>query len=231
MTRIVVESEMGIVAVCDSAEPLPSGTDQDALIRQLEPLARTGRVFYFVTDDPVRYRIDVLAGVPTPPALSRDLEPCGGSFGLELRAGRLAVHGWSKDGTPVVAGTLELDAGHHALSVLARRPFDGTRHAEDMTVLLGADWHYLQRVNRLGLVGCLPLVLLVITVLARKWQWLWFVLPLLAASWVPYALFKQTGRYKAAERRAHDHEASRPHYVLSVMPSSDAPVTGGFLRV
>ena len=231
MVRIAVQSEMAIVAVSDSSVRLPCGTDQDALIRVLEPMARAARVFYLVTDDPVHCRIDVLAGEQAPGGLSREFEPCGDTFGLELPTGRLAVHGWGNDGTPVVAGTVEATAGAQVLSVLARRPFEGTRHAEDMTNLLGTEWKYMERVNRLGLVGCLPVVILVITVLAQKWQWLWFVLPLLTVSWAPYMLLKQGRRYKSAERRAWEEEQARPHYVFSVMPSDQEALAGGFLRV
>ena len=231
MVRIAVASEMAIVAVSDSSAALPSGSDQDALIRVLEPLARAARVFYLVTDDPAHYRIDVLAGEQAPAGLSREFEPCGGTFGLELPSGRLVVQGWGRDGTPVVAGTVDTKSGAQVLSVLARRPFEGTRHADDMAVLLGAEWKYMERVNRLGLVGCLPVVLLMTAVLTQNWQWLWFILPLLAVSWLPYMLLKQGRRYKWAERRAWDQEQAQPHYVLSVMPSDREALAGGFLRV
>ena len=39
--------------------PLPAGLEQDILLRQLEPLARSAQVFFLMTDDPVKYRIEV----------------------------------------------------------------------------------------------------------------------------------------------------------------------------
>ena len=162
------------MTVGDSLTALPAGLDQDVLLQHLEPLARSGQIFFLVADDPVRYRID---------------------------------------------------------SVLTRRPFDGARHAEDMSELLGADWRFMQTVDRLGLVGCLPLVLTAVCMLAAKWRWLWYVLPVLAVSWLPYIVLKRSHRYKAAERRAAEQEQSRPHYVLSLTPTQQDGLSGGFLRV
>ena len=61
-TRIEVGSEVGVVTVGDPRTELPAGLDQEALLRYLEPLARSGRIFFLVTDDPVRYRIDLSGG-------------------------------------------------------------------------------------------------------------------------------------------------------------------------
>jgi len=222
---------MAIVAACDPSVTLPSGTDQDALVRELEPMARSGRVFYLITDDPIHCRIELLAGEEPPSSLGREFEPTGGAFGLELPSGRVAVQGWSRDGVPAMAGDVASVPGRHAASVLSRRPFDSSRHAEDMAALLGAEWTYMERVNRLGLVGCLPLVLTTIGVLARKWQALWYVLPLLAISWLPYLVLRRSRRYRMAERRAWEHEQTRPHYVLHVTPTAQPALAGGFLRV
>lgn len=158
------------MAVCDGAVSLPTGTDQDALVRELERLARGGRVFYLVTDDPVRYRIGLLAGEQPPASLDRTFERSGGAFAIELPGGAATVHGWSREGVPVLAGSVDCTPGRHALSVLARRPFDGSRYVEEMRALLGSEWTYMERVNRLGLVGWLPLLATVITLVARKWS-------------------------------------------------------------
>jgi hypothetical protein len=231
MTGIAVASEMAIVAVCDPSVRLPSNPDQDVLVRELEPMARSGRVFYLITDDPVQYRIGLVAGEQPPSTHDREFEASGGTFGLELPSGRVALHGWSREGIPMLAGAVESAPGPHVLSVLARRPFEASRHAEDMTALLGSEWTYMERVNRLGLVGCVPLVVTAITVLAQKWHWLWFVLPFLAVSWVPYLFLRRSPRYKAGERRAWEEEQARPHFVFSVIPTVQRGLPGGFLRV
>ena len=231
MTSIEVASELAVVAIADPSASLPSGADRDALVRDLEPLARSGRVFYLVTDDPVRYRIGLLTDEQRPPALGRDFEPSGGTFALELPSGRAALLGWGRDGAPILAGSIELAPGSHVLSVLARRPFEGSRHVEDMRALLGSDWTYMERVNRLGLVGCLPLLLTGIVVLAQKWRWLWYVLPVLGLSWVPYLVLRRGPRYRRGERRAREAEEARPHFVFCILPTEQQGLPGGFLRV
>jgi hypothetical protein len=230
-TRIEVASETGVVTVGDPSAALPAGLDQDAILQQLEPLALSGRIFFLVTDDPVRYRIDLFAGEAPPSSLAREFEAVGGSFRLEVTSGRVALCGWDKAGHSGEAGALAVDPGPHLLSVLTRRPFDGARHAEDMSDLLGADWKFMQTVSRLGLIGCLPLAVTAICVLAARWHWLWYVLPLLVVSWLPYIVLKRSHRYKAAERRATEQERARPHYVLGLTPTQQDGLSGGFLRV
>ena len=229
--RIEVPSESGVVALGDAPAGLPTGLDQDILLRQLEPLARSARIFFLLTDDPVKYRIDVLVNEPLPPGLDREFEPLGGGFRLEAPNGRVALIGWDKSGEPREAGTVSVRPGAHLLSVFARRPFDGKRHAEDMAKLLGADAKFMQMVDRLGVIGCLPLVLVALCVLAARWRWLWYLIPVLVISWLPYLILKRGRRYRSAERRASDAERARPHYVISLVPTQQEDLRGGYMRV
>ena len=229
--RIEVSSECGVVALGDGQARLPAGLDQKVLLRQLEPLARSAQIFFMVSDDPVRYRMDVMAEETLSPGLDREFEPLGGTFRLDVPNGRVALVGWDKVGEPREAGALSVRPGVYLLSVLTRRPFDGARHAEDMAKLLGADWKFMRIVDRLGLIGCLPLVLAAICLLAARWKWLWYVAPLLAVSWLPYLVLKYGRRYRVAERRASDAELARPHYVVSLVPTQREDLHGGYLRV
>jgi hypothetical protein len=230
-TRIEVSSESGFVVLGDPQVPLPSGLDQEAQLRQMEPLARAARIFFLVTDDPVVYRLDLMADEPTPAGLEREFEPLGGAFRLDVPGGHLAVTGWDKAGTPCEAGGLPVTGGTHHLSVLTRRPVDGARHAADMAALLGPDWGYMQRIDRLGLVGCLPLAATSLCILAQRWRWLWYVLPLLAVSWVPFLVLKQGRRYRAAERRVSEAEKALPHFVIRLVPTAESDLPGGYIRV
>jgi hypothetical protein len=228
--RIEVTSEAGIVALLDSQTVLPAGLDQDALLRQLEPMAHSGSLFFLVTDDPVRYRVDLVAG-DSPPGTDPEFEGLGGVFRLEVRSGSVGLTGWDKSGNAEEAGAIAVSPGTHLVSVLTRRPFDGARHAKEMSALLGAEWEYMQKVNKLGLVGCLPTLLTAICILAGRWRWLLYAGPLLVASWLPYAVLKNGGRFKAAERRASEHEQARPHHVITLTPTQESGVSGGFVRV
>jgi hypothetical protein len=229
--RIEVTSEMGIVALGEPGTVLPAGLDQDALLGPMERMAHSGNLFFLVTDDPVRYRIDLVTGESPPPGPDHDFEGLGGVFRLEAPSGQVALTGWEKSGEPAVAGAIAVPPGTQLVSVLTRRPFDGPRHVKEMSELLGAEWHYVDKVNKLGLVGCLPLALTAIVILARQWHWLWYVLPLLAVSWLPVLILKRGERFKAAERRSREHERGKPHYVISLTATPEKGLSGGFLRV
>lgn len=231
MTLLKVDSETGIVAACDPSCTLPSGLDQEALVRELEATARSGRVFYLVTDDPIRCRIELLADEPPPATLGEEFEPAGGTFGLDLPSGTLVLHGWSRAGDPEVAGSIGSAPGAHVLSVLTRRPFDGSRHEAEMAALLGADWGYTKRVDKLALIGCLPLALTALIVIGQRWHLLWYAVPLLAVLWLPHLVLRRARRYQQAERRMSEHEQARPHFVIRATPTTQSGLAGGFLRV
>ncbi|MGH7305920.1 MAG: hypothetical protein ACRELZ_21755 [Candidatus Rokuibacteriota bacterium] len=210
---------------------LPAGLDQEILLRHLTPLARSADIFFLLTDDPVKYRIDVLVNETLPPGFDREFEPLAGAFRLEAPHGRVALIGWDTSGEPREAGSVSVSPGAHLLSVFTRRPFDGKRHAEDRATLLGADAKFMQRVDRLGVIGCLPLVLVALCVLTARWRWLWYLVPVLVISWLPYLILKRGRRYRSAERRASDAELARPHYVISLRPTQQEDVRGGYARV
>jgi hypothetical protein len=234
--QLDLASEAGIVVVRDSQVELPPASDQETLLRNLETLARAGRLFFLSTDDPVRYRIEVYVGEKPPAALDRDFEPLGGTFALEAPTGSVAVAGCSL-ASPTSAtekvSTVELAGGRYLLTLMGRRAFDGKRHEEDMVKMVGReDWTYVSRVDRLGLLGCLPLVLTLMCALVARWRWLlWAMVPLLGVSWLPYLVLKNTRRYKAVTRLGAEHEQTKPHFVLTLMPTGEAGLPGGFLRV
>ena len=231
MTLVEVSSEAAIVALCDPSVALPAGLDQDALLRELEAMARSRAVFCFVEDDPVRYRLSVRVGDEASPAGDDDFEPAGGSFGLDVPSGRIAIRGWTREGAPVTAGEVECPPGSHVLAIRARRPFDGSRHGAAMTALLGAaDWAFVQRVDRLAMVGCLPVALTAGALMMAKWRWLIVLLPLAALSWLPHVVLRRSQRYRAAERRMAEGVQARPHFIVDVTPSAGEGLAGGFLR-
>lgn len=229
--RIEVTTEVGVVALGDAQAVLPSGLDQDALLRELEPMAHSGSLFFLVTDDPVTYRIDLVVGEPSPPGPDRDFEGLGGVFRLEVPSGRVALTGWDKSGQPAEASALALPPGTQLVTVLTRRPFDGPRHVKEMRELLGAEWTYMERVNKLGLVGCLPLLLTLMLVFIGRWSWLTVAVPITLLCWLPYIVLKRGARFRAAERRSTEHERSKPHYVITLTATPEKDVSGGFLRV
>jgi hypothetical protein len=230
-TRIEVPSESGIVLLGDGQTDLPTGLDDEVLLRRLEPLSRAAQVFYLLTDDPVRYRLDVLVDESLPAGLDRDFESLGGAFRLEAPSGRVALIGWDAQGMPREAGNVAVTPGSQRVTVFGRRPFEGKRYAEDMATLLGADARFMHIVDRLGVIGCLPLIVVAIAIFAARWRWLWYLIPVLVVSWLPYLILKRSRRYRNAEARASAAEAARPHFVIRLAATRQDETPGGFIRV
>jgi len=97
--------------------------------------------------------------------------------------------------------------------------------------LLGADARFMQVVDRVGVIGCLPMVLVAISILLARWRWLWYLVPVLAVSWLPCLVLKRGRRYRRAEKLVSDAEKVRPHYVVSLAPTQQEGLRGGYVRV
>lgn len=231
--RVDVSSDRGLVIVRDASFPLPAAADLAAFVSVLETEARRGRLFFLVADDPVRYRVDIYAAEALPAAVERGFEDLTGSFLLETPSGRLVVSGDDAAVASTAPEPVPVARGRHLLAVMARRPFDARRYDEDMISVVGArEWKFVRLVDRLGLLGCLPMVAAAVAVFLGRWGWLWYVVPILVLSWLPYVVLKLTPRYKATRRRIAEHDRSQPHFVLRLTPTEQGePLRGGFIRV
>jgi hypothetical protein len=233
--RVEVSSGWGVVIVRDAGVELPAADDQDALIDRLRPLATTGKVFFLAADDPVRFRIDVYVDERPTAHAGREFEPVGGSFLLHAPTGHLIV----SDSEPAAGdaaapgSALLVQPGRYVLTLMGRRSFSGARHAESMIAVMGkSDWTFTQRVDRSGLLGCLPIVIALVCAVIPRLRWLlWYVLPVLVVSWLPYVVLRHTGRYKNAQQLAQEHENSMPHHIVIMTPTDLEGLEGGFLRV
>src|SRR5689334_12977262 len=74
-------------------------------------------------------------------------------------------------------------------------------------------------VDRLGLIGCLPMILVAISLFAARSRWLWYLMPLLVVSWLPDLVLKPSQRYRSAAARVASAEQARPHFVISLAPT------------
>ena len=82
-----------------------------------------------------------------------------------------------------------------------------------------------------GYIGALALASAVVAVSVVATSGLWYLVPLLAVSWLPYVILKYSRRYRRAERRASEAELARPHYVISLAPTRQDELRGGYVRV
>lgn len=232
-TRIDVTPDSALLVVRDAdAGPAVPTIDRAAL----EHEASAGRLFFLAAEDPLRFLVDVYVGEAPPPELDRDFESLGGAFRLDVPSGRLAVAGV---GSPAAPGApIDVTPGPQLLTVMGRRAFDGKRHEAEMIALLGeADWRFSKRTDTLALLGCLPLLLAIGACVAalRKGRWITFLsyaVPILVVSWLPHLLLRWSARYRRIERAMAAHEGKKPHFILTLNASDQAPgLPGGFLNV
>jgi hypothetical protein len=54
---------------------------------------------------------------------------------------------------------------------------------------------------------------------------------LLVVSWLPYVVLKRSRRYRSAERRVSDAELARPHFLISLAPTQQNELQGGYVRI
>jgi hypothetical protein len=140
-----------------------------------------------------------------------------------------AFESWASD-----PELIDVPAGSWALTVRGRGDFDAAGYDREHRDLLGdADFEYRERIDRIGIAGCLsaPVAALLIVLPWTRPFW-WAALVLLALAWGPHLLLRLTRRYRDIERRVRDLDRSYPNFVIELMPIDDeASVSGGHLVV
>lgn len=234
--RIDAAPDSGVLVVHDAGARLPV-VDLDKM-DALEREAAAGKLFFLAAEDPTRFRVDVYTEGPPPPELQHDFHPLGGSFLLDVPSGRLTVAGYEPARATADGTAIAMPGGPYALTVMGRRPFDGRRHEQEMVALVGeADWKFSVRTNWLSLLGCLPTILALGSLLLaiRRGQWhgfFYFALPLALVAWAPHVLLRNSKRYQRVQRLAREREAAKPHFILTLVPTERASgFSGGFLNV
>ena len=231
--RLQVDTESGLVVFRDANVAAPSENENDArgLLRSGE---RDGAWFFLDADDTVHYRIDLFVDEKPSGLPGHRFEHHGGTFLLRLPSGRLAVSGLERWATGRGGETVDIEAGAYALSVRGPGRFDGPAYAEEMRDVVGErEWRYRERVDRIGLVGCLSTVLAVALVALPVTRPLWFLpITVLAAGWIPFLVFQLLPRYRDIEQRIRSYERTLPHYAIQLRTTTAADdLVGGHLDV
>jgi len=136
---------------------------------------------------------------------------------------------WVSECEPV-----EFSPGCYALTVRGLGEFDRDGYDREYRSLLGdADWAYRQRVDRIGIAGCLSTLIAAILLVVPFTRQFWYLAPaVLALGWGPHLLLRFSRRHKNIERRVKEHDDSLPHFVVQLTPTEpDAAITGGHLVV
>lgn len=236
-TRVEIEAGSGIVVLRDAARQpraqAKGGAEPDEALRDE---ARAAGLFYISSDDPVCWRIDVRLDAG-PPARVPGFREQGGSFRVSVPSGELVLESheaWTAPQADRPSWRTRVAAGDCLVQVFERAVPSGAEHEARMLQLVGsADWRFKTRVERFGLLGCLPLVLLALALLARRWRWaLEYALPLLVLTWLPFVLLRRTRRYRDTAGAEAEHERGQAHLLLVVWPApADCRVPGGSLQL
>lgn len=230
-TNVEIKADSGLVGFWDKGEP-PKFPASDAHSDEpLRPLARSGKLFFISADDPVRYRIHVLAEEEPTAELLPHLDSTAGSFRLELPSGELVVSALEEN-SPSRA-TISATPGTYVLTVFRRAAFDSSLYRRTMQELVGAaDWRFSERVTNLGAVGCLAVVLAVILLLVPQTRGYWpWIIPTFLAPSLLYHVMTRLPRYKRIEAARKEHERRLPHYVIQLKRSESArEISGGWFR-
>lgn len=230
--RIDVTPESGLLIVHDAALSLPA-VDRDKM-EALERDAGAGKLFFLAAEDPIRFRADLYIGEASPPELQQDFQPLGGSFLLDLPSGRLVVAGY---GSKADDTSIAVQGGPYLLTLMERRSFDGSRHEKEMVALVGeADYRFSKRTTWLALLGCLPTIAalgtLVLAIPRRQWSLFYIALPLAVLAWAPHVFLRNSKRYRRIQRLMNDHEAAKPQFILKLVPTErTSDLSGGFVNV
>jgi hypothetical protein len=230
--RIDVTPGSGLLVVHDAALSLPPA-DRDKT-DALERDAAAGKLFFLAAEDPIRFRADLYTEEALPPELQHDFQPLGGSFLLDLPSGRLLVAGY---GSKAEGTSIAVPGGPHVLTLMERRPFDGSRHEKEMVALVGeADYRFSKRTTWLALLGCIPTILalgmLFLAIPRRQWSLFYIALPLVVLAWAPHALLRNSKRYHRIQRLMSEHEAAKPHFILKLVPTErTSGLSGGFVNI
>ena len=225
--RITDGFGLAILRDAFTAIPAPEGTSGDDLREALKARARDGQLFFMDGEDPIDLTVEVVAGGPLSPDTTELFEQQGGAFLLRAPSGRLILSGIA-DLTP---GTLVVPPGAYALIAYRRKLPDPSAYRADLARQIGAtDLTFHARVNRLALVGCLPLVSTALALLLGRWRaTLWLAAATLVGS-LPWMLLSRSRRYLDIDRRLAAYHRQQPLFVLELRPlESTVSLAGGYV--
>jgi hypothetical protein len=230
---VEVGTDSGLVVFRDAEreQPCPDGK-ADEIRRAMRGGAADGSWFYLDAEDPVRYRIELYLEEQPVGLPEHRFKPLGGSFKLRVDSGRIVVSAfedWNAEHEPV-----EIPSGSYALTVRGLGEFDAKDYDAEYRELLGqADLRYRNRVDWIGIGGCLGMLIAAAMIIIPFTRQFWYLaMAVLAIGWGPHLLLRAGRRYREIERRVKEYESSFPHFVVQLEASDpEAPINGGHLVI
>jgi hypothetical protein len=233
--RFRVQDDAALVVVRDSdlsAPPRVAGKGDRPLAR-LKELARAGQLFFVDGEDPIDMELAVFASGPPPADLALDFEPQGGGFLLDVPSGRVVISGYEAwlAGAAELQTTVSVPPGSYLVVAHGRGEIDPKRYAAAVERAVGKkDLAYHTRVAWLGLLGCLPLIVLGFSLLAQRWRMAGYVALAVVISWLPFVVLSRTRRYREIGAKLEAHSRALPVYLLELRPvTRDPSLAGGWI--
>ena len=235
--RFRVQDPTSVVVVRDSAAPAPApepGAPHRPLAR-LKDLARNGEIFFIHDDDPIDIPLAIFANEPVPDNFAVDFEPEGGGFLLHVPSGRISISGYDAwvSGDRTGETSVSVSPGSYLLLPHGRETVDAKRYNAERKRLVGApDWAFHSRVSSLGLLGCLPMIVLAFSLLGRRWRLAAYVALVVFLSWLPYLALSRTRRFRTIDAQLKAHDRALPVYLLELRPlERSSGLVGGWISL
>lgn len=235
--RFRVQDPTSVVVVRDSATPAPTPEPggKDRPLDRLKEMARKGELFVIHSDDPLDLPLAIYANEPVPTDFSVDFEPEGGGFLLEVPSGRISISGYDawRAGNHAGETNVAVPPGSYLILPHGRESVDAKRYAAERARLVGArEWAYYSRVSWLGLLGCLPMIVLGFSLLGKRWRLAMYVAVVMIVAWLPFLILSRTRRYRAVDEKVKAHDRALPVYLLEVRPvERSAGLVGGWITL
>lgn len=227
-----INSASGLIGVWDASLPppmTPEGKEID--VGNLRERATSGNLFFVDAEDEVSYRVQLLVNSEPSPELDEVIEPRG-TFRLQVPSGQICL-----GELPVKDGyeRLPVEAGNYLLRPYTRRIFfDAAKHDLKMMTLVGeSEWRYYRRVDKIGAIGCLFILIgLILLAIPFNRQFLLLILWVYSVPYWAYLVLSRLPRYRAVEAIRESYEKQLPHVVLVLQASATAAeIQGGWISV
>lgn len=229
-----IEDQSGLAVLRDASLEAPDTAGHERLLQRMRSLAQAGAVFFIHGEDGIACTVELLLDEAVPGEVASLFEQVGGTFLLHAPTGQLHLSGHAAWAAHQPAPTLDVPPGSYALVVHSREHFDPAlfRAVEEQQV--GAtEVAYRNRVDRLGLLGCLPTVALPLVFLIRPLRaFTLLALGVAALSWLPRLVLERGRRYRSIKSRLRAFEEALPLFVLQLRRlDSSTGLAGGFVTL
>lgn len=201
-------------------DDLPAKHDEAAYC-WLKDRARTGDLFFVDSDEAfLQHRIEVLVDENLPETFGPHLAPTGGGFRLNAPTGRLVLGAIPRNGA---RERIEVEPATYVLTPYGQEFDPGLYDAQLRSRVGEANLRFRERVDQIGSVGCLAIVISLVffAIPATRPWWSWTLPLVLLPLWL-HVVGKRLPRYRRVEGEIRRFAREIPSLVLQLRRSAAA---------